>query len=141
MAEPDPVAALVAFLRADTGIAALVGTRVFGGELDEAETKLMPRAAIVVDTGGGTQSIGSAYQEYGDARYDLRCYAKLPHSADALYRVAHRALKQMTRQKRAGVLLHWARPAGGPISLRDGDTDWPYVFASYQVLAAEVSVA
>jgi hypothetical protein len=139
----NPIAALVTFLKADASVASLAGTRIWGGELPRSviEGASAVPIAIVVDPGGGTQSHGRGYQEYGDTRIDIRCYAPSPAAAYNLYLAANAALKQLTRRTVGGVVLHWARQAGGPLTLRDGDTDWPYVFASYQVLAAEVKVA
>lgn len=138
---PDSLGAIVNFLKADAGVASLVGTRVFGGELPRAETDSMPRAAIVVRPAGGLGTFGQAFQEYGDRRVDVRCYGTTPSAADAVYRHVHPALKQLSRVKQGSVLLHWARPAGGPLTLRDQDTDWPFTFCAWQVLAAEVTAA
>lgn len=136
----DPIKGLTTFLKADATIAALVAARVFGEELPKSETASMPRKCIVVEP-SGPGSLGGGYQEYGDLRVDLRCYGETPYEARRLQRAAYGALKALRRKVHSGVLLHWAIRSGGPIGLRDPDTDWPFVFESYQVLVAEVEVA
>lgn len=138
---PDRLTALIAILKADAAVSAQVGTRVFGGELPPAETASMPRKATVISHGGGLGVFGGGYQEYGDTRVDARCYGETPLEADDVWRAAYGALKQMRRTLQGTIYVHWARPSGGPLSLRDPDTDWPYVFSSFQVLAAEAAHA
>lgn len=140
MSVPDPIGALVAFLKADADVAGEVGTRVFGGELPRGETASMPRKAIVLTPSGGG-FIGSGYQEYGDIRVDLHCYGETPKEANDVWRAVHPALKQLRRALQGPCLLHWARPAGGPLTLRDPDADWPFTLATYQILVAEVAAA
>lgn len=135
----DPIAALIALLKDDADVTTEVGTRVFGGELPPEETESMPRSAIVVKPAGGG-FLGSAYQQWGDTRADVVFYGSTPKDAWDVYRAAHPVLKQLGRSHWAGCLLHWAKLSGGPVSMRDADTDWPVVFTSWQVLASEVAV-
>ena len=51
--QPDAVAALVAYLRGDAEVAALVVGRVYGAELPPQEAAQMPRKAVVVAASGG----------------------------------------------------------------------------------------
>lgn len=135
---PDRVAALIAFLQTNAAVAELTAGRVYGGELPESEQRHQPRPAVVVSPGGGgSGSIGNAFQEYGDRSVDLRLYGKTPGQADLLWRTVAPALKHLRREVHAGCLLHWAKPSVGEINLRDPNTQWPFVLASYQVLAAE----
>ena len=135
----DVVAALVAFLAADADIATASGGRIFGAEVPEAEVSEMPRECVVIRPSGGVGTYGRAWQEYGDARYDVHCYGPTPEDAGDLWRAVHPALKNLTREVHAEVLLHWAREAGGPMSLRDRDLGWPYTFGAWQVLASEIT--
>lgn len=139
-APPDPLSALITFLKADVDLAALVSTRVFGDELPAGQTTAMPRKCVVVEPSGGTQSIGRAYQNYGDGRFDIKSYGETPFEAARVQLAVYGAMKALRRKTHSGVLLHWAIRSGGPLPLRDPDTDWPSRFESYQVLAAEVSV-
>ena len=141
MSAADPVTALVSFLSGVTAINALVSGRVYGGEVAKAEVTNMPRAAIVVSPAGGLGVFGGAYQEFGDRRFDVDCYAASAGSSYALYLEAHAALKQLSRVKIGDVILHWARPSAGGNVGRDPQTDWPVTLSSWQVLAHELAVA
>lgn len=140
----DPIGALVAYLKADGDTAALVGARVFAAELPDDDPainlKAGPVKAVVVRYAGGPQQIGQGYARYGDFRADVLCYGETPHEAAKAHVAAHVALKQLRRTGQAGTVLHWCRPAGGPLSLRDPDTEWPYVMSAWQVLAGEVAI-
>lgn len=135
---PDPIDALVAFLRADPDVSGLIAARVFNTEVEAAS---MPRKCAVVGYSGGPGAIGRAYQRYGDVRIDVRCYGETPKAARDVWRRVQPALKDLRRAVHLQCLLHWARQGGGPTSLRDPDTDWPFVWSSWQVLVAEVAAA
>jgi hypothetical protein len=138
----DLVGAVVAFLKADGGVAALAGTRVYGGELPKSEsaTPPMPRAAAVVkEAGGGV--LGQAYQEHGDVRLDVICYGATPYEASRLSGAVYTALKNLKRVKITGVLIHWATASSKATGARDPDTDWPLSVSSWQVLVAEIPAA
>lgn len=137
---PDPVKALMLLLLADADVAALVGSRVFGGELPEAEAVSMPRSCLVVrEAGGGL--LGTGWQQYTDVRFDVFAYGATPRDASILWRAVHRRMKTFARARYGSTLLHWAKPDAGPLPLRDPDTEAPYVFTSWQVLLAEVAAA
>lgn len=136
---PDLLVALVAHLEADTAVAAAVGSRVYGAELPPSETDAQPRAAIVVRYAGGLGQYGRGWQQWGDRRIDTLCYGADPAAAGGVFNALHPAMKQLEREAYADVLLHWARQAGGPLQLRDPDTNWPLVLSTWQVLASEAS--
>lgn len=133
---PDPVAAVVAALKADADVADLAGGRVFGGELPAREAKSMPRAAVVLKPAGGGL-LGAATADYGDQRLDVDCYAATPLSAWELYLAVYTALKALRRSVHAETLVHWAKPSTKGTLARDPDTDWPITVSSWQVLAGE----
>ena len=129
----DPIAALVAMLAASAEIEALVGTRVFGGELPEGEAAHMPRAAIVLTPSGGPSLTGESYAEVDVQRVDLFAYGETPADAAQVQRACARVLRQARRGTWAGVLVHWVRSAGGFTSSRDPDAAWPRAFQSFQM--------
>ena len=139
---PDVLKALIAILGADADVAALTAQRVFALELHKEETKSMPRHAVVLKLAGGGTGIGSrSYVPVGTIRVDVWCYGKTPVEANRLQRTVHPVIKSIKRKIQDGVLIHSCLQSGGPISLRDGDTQWPLVFESWQVIAAEVTAA
>lgn len=133
---PDMIDALRRYLLADPDVSELVGTRVFGGELPSGQASSMPRHAVVIRYSGGG-SLGGGHQEYSDKRVDVRCYGSTIYEADRLWRSVGPALQALQREVHADCLLHWARRGGGPIDLRDPDTDWPFIFSSWQVLSSD----
>ncbi|MEK7765273.1 MAG: DUF3168 domain-containing protein [bacterium] len=135
----DAMGALVALLKADAGLALLVAERVYAGELPRGEVDRMPRKAIVLQPSGGLGP-GADYLDVGPQRFDLFAYGETPFEADRVRRQAYEVLKRMRRQARANTLLYHVTPAGGLLSLRDPDTDWPVAFQSFSVLYAEVEV-
>ncbi len=143
---PDRMKALVAILKADSGVATQVSTRVFSPKLPPASASswggsTMPCKAVALGHGGGLDTFGGGFQQFGDSRVDVRCWGATDHEADEVWRAVHSALKQLRRTLSGSILIYWANPAGGPMQLVDPDTTWPYVFASFQVLASEVAHA
>ena len=139
----DPVKAIIDVLKANAAITTLVGTRVFGIELPQAEAASMPRKAIVVKPSGGAGfGVGERdYIEHSAPRMDVFSYGETPFEAAKVRREVYDVLKQLNRTVINTTLIHWVNPAGGLIHLRDADTDWPFVFESFQVFAAERAVA
>jgi hypothetical protein len=136
----DPIAALVAWLKVDAALAALLDGRIFGGELPREQIASMPRPALVLRPAGGGL-LGRAFQDFGDVRVDVECYGAVSRQAWEVNLAAYQALKHLSRVVSAGVLLHWAQPSSKGVLARDPSTDWPVCLASYQVLAAEVPAA
>lgn len=132
----DIVGALVAMLKADAGVAALAGTRVFGGELPADETAAMPRAAIVIAPSGGVSLTGASFLEADTQRVDLVAWGATPLSAAALLAAADEAMRGARRASWANVLIYWVNRAGGYAAARDRDGQWPFAFRSYQVFHA-----
>jgi len=137
----DIVTAIVELLKADAGVAALCGDRVFGGELPPDEAAAMPRTAIVVQPSGGP-----AFQPRGrvkaDAqRLDLVAYGATLTEAMTLRDALRVALVMGVRRLVAGVLIHWVQSAGGYMTGRDRDGQWPYAFQSFQALYSTEELA
>lgn len=137
----DPIAAIVALLAADADVAALVGARVFGGELPAAEAEHMPRPAIVVSpTPGGPFAAGST-AEIDLQAVDLLAYGETPYEAGRVMRAAAAALDGAARVVSEGALIHWARPAGGPAAQREPEVAWPVSVRPYEILYAVPAAA
>lgn len=136
----DPVAALVALLKADSAVAGIVDARVFGGELPAGEAASMPRAALVLRASGGTSLTAGSYVEHDTMRIDLFAFGATPHAAGDLCAIAALVLRRVQRAVAAQTLIHWVKSAGGYSSGREPDTDWPRAFQSFQVFHALESV-
>lgn len=133
----DPLAALIRFLKTDTDTTAMT-TRIFGGELPDSEVAGMPAACVVLrTTGGSLLPIANSYVPVNDVRIDAYAYGATPLQSFRLYRCLAGALKQMTSNTQGRTLLYWARPAGGPISLREQATEWPVTLSTWQVMFSE----
>lgn len=136
----DIVAALVAVLAADAGVAGLAAARVYGIELPAADAAAMPVKAVVLRPSGGVSPV-AGYVEHTAQRVDAYAYGETPYEAARLDRAVFAALKPLRRSTAGGVLVHWVSEAGGYLSFRDPDTDWPAVFRSWQAFFAEAAVA
>ncbi len=141
--QPDAVAALVAYLRADAEVAGLVMGRVCGAELPPQEAAQMPRKAVVVAASGGS-SIGPGARSYlpvGLMQVDVRCYGETQYEAMRVFRAVHGALKRLGRRPQGEALLHAAYEGAGPLQTREPDVGWPMVLAVWQLLVAEMAIA
>lgn len=138
MTTPNVIAALVALLKADTAVAAIAGTRVYGGELPEADAPFMPRAAVVITPSGGERENGVDYLTR--PHIDVRSYGATQREGWLLDQAVHDYLKHNLRKSAANTLVHSVSPDTGPFLMRDADGQWPMTFSTYRVLAAEVAV-
>jgi hypothetical protein len=142
MAIPNPITAVVAFLKADAEVTTQVGTKVFGAELPDTETTNMPQKCLVVAPAGGPGGglFGNSRMQLNRIRVDIKGYGTTPETSWDVYHSAYDALKQLVQTKQGTVLLEDASVAGGPVQLRDNDLEWPLVMGSFEVVVAEVAV-
>ncbi len=136
----DIVTAIVEILKADAAVAALCGVRVFGNELPDTETPSMPRSCIVVQPSGGVSFQAGGYVDADTQRFDLIAYGASPYLADRLRNAGRDALVAVRREVSSGVLVHWVQSAGGFLTARDRDGQWPFAFQSFQTLFATQEV-
>lgn len=137
----DLEAGLCAYLKTLGPVTTLVDTRVFGGELPPGETASMPRKAIVLKKSGGVSLTGESHVEHDTQRVDLFAFGETPHEAARVARAAALGLRRLRRSVHANVLLHWANSAGGALSGREPNTEWPREFQPFQVMHALEAVA
>ena len=133
---PDYINALCDVLKADAAVTALVGTRVYGGELPNADNVSMPRACITLTPAGGIAD-RFGFVDLTEPRIDVRCFGATPNQSHAVYRAVHGVLKNMRRNVQGDTMLHSARIEASSQTLRDPDTEWPMTLSSWQVLASE----
>lgn len=132
----DVKAALIALLKADADVTTEVGTRVYGDELPREDTDNMERKCVVlVSSGGAPTPYASGTAPLETQRIDVYSYGATAYEAEEVRRAVYGAFKGAQRVKFSGVLIHWVNPAGGVSYGRDPNTDWPFKWDSWQVLA------
>jgi hypothetical protein len=134
MTVPDSCDALCDYLSRDINVVALVGSRFYPGELPKSEAGSMPRAAIVVRWSGGPGERNGLHTP----RVDVDCYGATPKEARLVYLAVFAALRSLSRQVHAMMLLHSAVQSSGPIPTRAAEVaDWPMVWSSWNVTAGD----
>lgn len=139
MSIADYVGGLAEFLSADADVAALTPS-VVAPEIRNTDVPSMPKKIVVLRPSGGIHVIGRGYVGVKDHRVDVFCYGETPYEADRLHRAVYGALINLRRNVKNGTLLYWAQPESVGWSLRDPDTEWPFVQSTWQVLAGEEAV-
>ena len=138
----DAKGALITHLKTDGDLSGLVGTSIFGYELPRDETDSMARKALVVSpSGGGSPLFAQGTMPLEVQTFDFFCYGETLYQAEAVRRAAHGALRSIQKVIISSVLIHWARPAGGVAHGIDPVTQWPLVWASWQVMTDERTAA
>lgn len=139
----DPLGAIVSLLEADADVSALIGTRIYGGELPAAQAQYMPRQCMVLQySGSGESTTGRKdWSRHGSMRIDVWCYGKNFFEADQVRRTVHPVLKEVGRTYQGSVLLHSINHSAGPIQFRDPETKWPVVINTYSVFYAEKAIS
>lgn len=135
----DVLPALRAILLADADVAALVGTRIYGERVNEADIGQGPNTQQAIElslepSGVGRRFNNLALQQVG---VELRCYGPTPYEAREVWRHAHQCLKRAIRSTMDDVIIHSINPDMGPVSIIDPDTEWPVVWELWSVIAAE----
>lgn len=138
----DAIPALVAYLKADSGVLAIT-TRVFAPRLPISEAANMPRQCVVLRRAGGLGFAGARdFTRLQELRIDAFCYGANEKEAGTLNLAVHDALlRNLDREKVGSVLLHSATQSAGPADLMDPDGNWPLVLETFNVIAAEQTAA
>ena len=131
----DVIAALRAFLLDQDEVVRVVGNRIHGGRLPQSNQDSPPEGAILLRLAGGTPIGG--YVELQRPRVDVIFYHTSPTQADAIRRIVHPLLRAIRPFVQSGTKIHAVEEEGGPIAGVESDTNWPYVFTSWRVLASE----
>jgi hypothetical protein len=131
MSIPDATGALVAVLKAEPAIAALVGARVFGQSLPAKEATDMPRAAVVLqDTGGPTPpGISSLLTQ----QMDIRTYGKTSSEAKQLQLTVINFLQSLLRGLSGQTLIYSCVMLTGSYYGEDSDGLWPFFFSVWNI--------
>ena len=131
----DVITALRTFLTGQASVTALVADRIYGGRMPLVDQDSPPEGAILLRLSGGTPVGGFVHLQR--PRVDVTFYAPTPARADAIRRVVHPLFRALEPQEISGTLVHAIEEEGGPVSGVEPDTNWPYVFTSWRILASE----
>jgi len=134
--QTDVIEALIEILRGDADLEAATDGRIFGGFVGLKRQAELPGPTIQIQYSGGSPLGG--YARLQRPRVDITFYGRTPQEADWLRRAAHPVLKDLQRRTAKGVLIHGIEDAGGYAQGREQDTNWPYIFTTWNVLANEV---
>jgi len=126
------VEALVAYLKADAGVAALVGTDVYPVELPKDKVPDMPLEAIIVRAEGGESNTGTG--PIIRLTVQIESTGGKYYQAGQVDEAAFSALRDLHRDVASGLLLHSALP-GQPTQARAAVTGWPVVVRSATVIS------
>lgn len=124
--------AVVTYLKANAGVAALVGTRVYNMELPRADVEEMPRKAVIVRNEGG--AIDSGTGPIARPTISFESTGEKFYQAGQVDEAVFAALKSMSRDTAGERLLHSALP-GSPTPGRATITGWPVVIRTATVIA------
>jgi len=134
----DVLKALLVYLKADDAVAALVSTRVFGGELPKNEIADMPRDAVIVRIDGGRERHGGV--PISRSRVEVWSLGPTYVDAGKVDRAVYDALTTLVRQVVSNVFLHAASIETGYRMVRDTITGWPAILRLGTVIADERSI-
>ena len=129
----DPLATLIAFLKTNGDLTALVGTSIYGGDRPQQASG----SALTLQLSGGGPHPDLAVS---DVLVDMHCWGGVgpdgPHRASSIWRATHAALNVAHRSV-AGAHLLWAVEERGPTSLRDPDSDEAFVRTTIRIATAD----
>ena len=130
----DIVAALITHLGTVAAITTLVSTRIYGGELPEADIGSMPRKAIILRYAGGIEEFRTHRSQR--QRVDIFSYGEDYLEAGRVDRAVADALIAIRRTESESTLLH-AVGYAGVFQLKEPDTGWRYNVRTATITAGE----
>lgn len=127
----DGLGALVTYLKAQSAIISLIGTRVYGLEMPKADAASNPRKTIVITNAGG---IGKdSDMDVFKWRLDFKCYGETPFEAEKVWRTLRPELRDLDRNVTSSTTLYNATHSAGPFYFRDQPTEWPHIIDTWLV--------
>lgn len=135
---PDALGAAIARLRADVDTLAAAQSRISGRRQDVWP---LPCRAIVVQRVGGPGGDYDVLHQF--IRVQLDCYGPDDRTAAEVWRTAHLALCPHPPLPNSFTLAHTrvysVRQEAAPVSLPDGNGQWPRMIAGYILRYSEVA--
>lgn len=133
-------AAVVEILRADPGVSAIAGARVFAPELPRDEVEQRRAAVIVAPSGGGSLGPGArSFVPWAVNRVDVTCYGKSPYEASQLYQATYDCLTGLRQEVAQDTIVKNVAVSGGPIYDRISENARPWVLGVFDVSATPSS--
>lgn len=129
--------ALIAYLKTDSSLSTLVGTRIFGLELPKEEVSEMPRKSIVLSLTPVIGLTDNTDIEHETIGLDAFSYGETPIEALKTQRALHIAMKTIRNVEQNSVLIHWATRRIGPRSFQDPDLRSPVVIETFAIFGSD----
>lgn len=136
---PDVLVGIRQYLLTDADVASLVSERIFGEELTPEQAAAEVQKCITLKTAGGLGN--QSPLDVNRTRIDVRCYGESPYEARQVYLTVYSALKGMASHIETDIKLLSAYHDGGPYSMRDPDTRWPFTLSSWMIMSREATIA
>lgn len=137
----DPMGALIVELRTDSHVAALVGTRVRGGEPAPGDA-LGPGSYQAFVVLSATSRPPHRSLPISFAEYVVRCYGSTHQNADAVWGAVVKAIHDVgPRLKANGLGIYTSAVISGGDQSRDPDTQQPLVEGVIQLIATAQAVS
>ena len=137
--QQDFGAVLLDYLLEDSGIAGLIGDRAYLWEVPDAKASVDFGPALLFVPSGGLPLLD--YTPVTRVRYDCHAYAPtFGQAADLDWRVYARLRYIRRRIYTATALVYRVEHDGGPVSARNENDRWPYIWRSYLVSGSPTAV-
>ena len=130
----DVITALITYLGTQSGVTDLVGTRIYGGELPEADVSEMPRKCVILRSAGGIEEFRTARIQ--SQRIDVFSYGDGYLAAGQVDQAVADALIAIRRNEVESTILHSAGD-GGAFQLKEPDTGWRYIVRTATIKVGE----
>lgn len=127
--------ALVAFLKADSAVLALVGTSVYGVEIPPKKAPDMPAKTVTIRPEGGPTNRGTVpvYRP----RFEFWSTAETFLEAMEIDGAVYDALVGISREDVSGVGIYAALPAAGARASREATTGWRAMVRAAEIVAED----
>lgn len=145
----DPIPGILTCLKLDSNIDDLVDGRVYGEELprslvasgEQNGNDSIPKC-IVVSSATGGYGLGQRSTVKALAfRIDVRCYGETPYEARRVHFEVTSVLKRTIGKTYGNTRYYRFIPEIAGMFARDPDTDYPFVYSSFDVWASEYAVS
>lgn len=137
----DPLETVIAWLKDDAGLAALVSTRI-AAKHRYAEAWTMGQAALVARLDGGNPQI---YVPVQRVRIEVQCYAASQVEAMEIWRrvveMSREGERWIVATSQGDAVLHFFLQASGPSLLWNSDVGMDFAVCFFEVMVGEGAVA